>query len=249
MNSPEGASFFTYVNLQFDSNCRDFKISCLQVDCKMLFCQNCDDMASQAPQMLQHLNEQGTPIMMGSLAVLAVFFASLLFLKFWEKYVGPLGMARSFIWFVSFMQVSSVKVPYHHVSNKGQHDGETCWRCISFLVHFLFVFASATNWIYVQDEWMFGRSSPMLGVNPRRECSFGIGAQCDWEVLEIMPILWWAYALIPHLERWDEKQQGELVFSAWNINSSCESCSAYVFVTQRLLDIIICLWLCLSLNI
>lgn len=74
MNSPERASFFTYVNLQFDSNCRDFKISCLQVDCKMLFCQNCDDMASQAPQMLQHLNEQGTPIMMGSLAVLAVFF-------------------------------------------------------------------------------------------------------------------------------------------------------------------------------
>lgn len=47
--------------------------------------------------------------------------------------------------------------------------------------------------------------------------------KCDWEVLEIMPILWWAYALIPHLERWDEKQQGELVFSAWNINSSCES--------------------------
>jgi len=38
----------------------------LKVDCKMLFCQNCDDMASQAPQMLQHLNEQGTPIMMGA---------------------------------------------------------------------------------------------------------------------------------------------------------------------------------------
>ena len=53
------------------------------------------------------------------------------------------------------MQVSSVKVAYHHVSNKGQHDGETCWRCISFLVHFLFVFALATCLIlliYAQDE-------------------------------------------------------------------------------------------------
>lgn len=30
-------------------------------------------------------------------------FASLLFLQLWEKYLGALGMARSFIWFVSFM--------------------------------------------------------------------------------------------------------------------------------------------------
>lgn len=31
----------------------------------MMFCQNCDDMASQAPQMLEHLETHGTPIMMG----------------------------------------------------------------------------------------------------------------------------------------------------------------------------------------
>lgn len=155
-------------------------------------------------------------------------------------------MARSFIWFVSFMQVSSVKVPYHHVSNKGQHGG-WWWRNMlemhfiswSFLVCFCFNYPL----IYVQDEWMFGRSSSMLGVNPRRECSFGIGTQCDWEVLEIMPILWWAYALIPHLERWDEKQQGELFFFFEHealthlVSPACKNsnwmCSTYVFVTYR----------------
>ena len=51
----------------------------------MLFCQNCDDMASQAPQMLQHLNEQGTPIMMGSLAVLSQGFG--LFVSLFFVYV------------------------------------------------------------------------------------------------------------------------------------------------------------------
>lgn len=108
------------------------------------------------------------------------FFASLLFLKLWEKYVGALGMAWSFIWFVSFIQVFSVKVPYHHVSNKGQHGG--CWWRNMLEMHviswsFLVCFCFNYPLIYVQDEWMFGRSSSMLGVNPRRECSFGIGTQ------------------------------------------------------------------------
>eukprot|EP00435_Cladocopium_sp_Y103_P014504 s1453_g3.t1 len=38
----------------------------LKVDCKMMYCQNCADMASQAPQMLEHLEREGTPIMMGA---------------------------------------------------------------------------------------------------------------------------------------------------------------------------------------
>ncbi|CAE7313670.1 ufsp2 [Symbiodinium microadriaticum] len=38
----------------------------LQVDCKMMYCQDATDMASQAQQMLQHLETEGTPIMMGA---------------------------------------------------------------------------------------------------------------------------------------------------------------------------------------
>ncbi|CAK9094413.1 unnamed protein product [Durusdinium trenchii] len=38
----------------------------LKVDCKLMYCQDCADMASQAPQMLQHLETEGTPIMMGA---------------------------------------------------------------------------------------------------------------------------------------------------------------------------------------
>ena len=38
----------------------------LKVDCKMMYCQDATDMASQAPQMLQHLETEGTPIMMGA---------------------------------------------------------------------------------------------------------------------------------------------------------------------------------------
>lgn len=38
----------------------------LQVECKMMYCQDCTDMASQAPEMLQHLESEGTPIMMGA---------------------------------------------------------------------------------------------------------------------------------------------------------------------------------------
>lgn len=108
--------------------------------------------------------------------------------------------------------------------NMEDADGETCWRCISFLDRFLFVFASATNWIYVQDEWMFGRSSSMLGVNPRREYSFGIGTQ-----------MWlrgagnYAYTLVGLCfdstsgeVRW-KTTRGAGFFSAWSINSSCES--------------------------
>ncbi|CAJ1410883.1 unnamed protein product [Effrenium voratum] len=38
----------------------------LKVDCKMMYCQDAADMASQAPQMLQHLKTEGTPIMMGA---------------------------------------------------------------------------------------------------------------------------------------------------------------------------------------
>ena len=38
----------------------------LKVDCKMIYCQDAADMASQAPQMLQHFETEGTPIMMGA---------------------------------------------------------------------------------------------------------------------------------------------------------------------------------------
>merc|ERR1712060_1025809 len=38
----------------------------LGVECKMVFCQDADDLLSKAPQMLQHLESEGTPIMMGA---------------------------------------------------------------------------------------------------------------------------------------------------------------------------------------
>merc|ERR1719401_909917 len=38
----------------------------LGVDCRMLHCQDSADMASQVPQLLRHLESEGTPIMMGA---------------------------------------------------------------------------------------------------------------------------------------------------------------------------------------
>mmetsp|Transcript_85699 Transcript_85699/g.245962 ORF Transcript_85699/g.245962 Transcript_85699/m.245962 type:complete len:581 (-) Transcript_85699:120-1862(-) len=38
----------------------------LGVECKMMYCQDTSDMASQVPQMLNHLATEGTPIMMGA---------------------------------------------------------------------------------------------------------------------------------------------------------------------------------------
>mmetsp|Transcript_45440 Transcript_45440/g.91736 ORF Transcript_45440/g.91736 Transcript_45440/m.91736 type:complete len:187 (-) Transcript_45440:31-591(-) len=38
----------------------------LGVDCRMLYCQDAADMGSQVPQMLQHLESEGTPVMMGA---------------------------------------------------------------------------------------------------------------------------------------------------------------------------------------
>lgn len=42
---------------------------CLQhyvgVDCRMLYCQDAEDMVSQAPALLAHLRNAGTPVMMG----------------------------------------------------------------------------------------------------------------------------------------------------------------------------------------
>merc|ERR1711920_1134495 len=38
----------------------------LGVDCRMLYCQDAADLASQVPQILSHFKAEGTPIMMGA---------------------------------------------------------------------------------------------------------------------------------------------------------------------------------------
>lgn len=38
----------------------------LGVDCRMLYCRDVADMASQVPQLLQHFEQEGTPVMMGA---------------------------------------------------------------------------------------------------------------------------------------------------------------------------------------
>mmetsp|Transcript_80823 Transcript_80823/g.228765 ORF Transcript_80823/g.228765 Transcript_80823/m.228765 type:complete len:561 (+) Transcript_80823:76-1758(+) len=38
----------------------------LGVECRMLYCQDAADLATQAPQLLRHLESQGTPVMMGA---------------------------------------------------------------------------------------------------------------------------------------------------------------------------------------